>query len=204
MVSERSAASFVLALLAAGMLAWSLSLPWFEYDHTTGRRTPEGGYHDPEDTGVVHTHLEARPGEVEGDVQPTDPGKADTLVQQMQWAVYAAIGLLVLVALGEIPGISRVLVRPVGLSLSFAALASTGFALALLWFSFPDTLAGYGVTKPFTYFQDESGYTRTTIRMGWTVAAASLPVTIAGFLFKFQAGAPDPTAVAELAAQGEI
>lgn len=204
MVSERSLGSFLLGLLAIGLLATSLLLPWFSYAYSSGRRTAEGGLHDPDDTGVIHQSWEASPQGWDGTITPTDPARADQVLLWTLAAVAAALVLTALAILGDLPGIDRVLVRPAALALHAAAFAASGAALALTWFALPGTLSGYGVTGPFTSFLDDTGYTQTTLRVGWSLAALALAPMFGAFLFKFQAGAPDPTAVADLASQGDL
>lgn len=202
-VSERSAGNLFLCLVAAGLLAVSFTVPWWEYDHSTGRRAPAGGFHDPGQDGVVRQHWEASPGSSTGDAAPADTAKTDRTLDQMALAVYGAIGLLLLAALSELPGVSRILVRRVTLALDALAFALVGVALWLTWFVLPEAF-GNGVDGPFASFLDDSGYTMTAITAGWAVAAASLAAVFGGFLLKFQAGAPDPTVVAELYAQGDL
>ncbi|MEK6974744.1 MAG: hypothetical protein AABY18_00215 [Candidatus Thermoplasmatota archaeon] len=202
-VSERSLGNLLLCVLAAGLIGGSFLLPWFTYDHSTGRRTPEGGFHDPSEDGVVRQDWEAGPGGSEGTLESEHPAKTARTLDRMAWALYGALGLLGLAALSEIPGISRVLVRPVTLALNTLAFAAVAAALALGWYVLPESF-GHGVDGPFTSYLDDSGYTMTSIAAGWPVAALSLGAIFGGFLLKFQAGAPDATAVAELYARGEI
>lgn len=203
MVSERSTGNLLLVLAAGGLLGASFAVPWFTYDHSTGRRAPEGGFHDPEVDGVVRTHWEAGPSGTAGDGAPDDQGRVDAAVQRIAWGLFAAFGLLALAALGELPGLSRILVRPVGLALGALAFGAIAYALYVGWYVLPGTY-GHGVEGPFTSFLDDSGYTMTRIGGGWVLAALALPAVFGGLLLKFQAGAPDPTVVAELYAQGEI
>jgi hypothetical protein len=202
-VSERSTGNLVLCLLAAALVGASFAVTWWEYDHSTGRRAPEGGFHDPSEDGVIRTHWDASPGSAEGDATPEHPAKAQRTLDQMAWALYAALGLLLLAALSELPGVSRILVRRVTLVLDALAFASVGVALWLTWFVLPEAF-GNGMQGPFTSFLDDTGYTMTAITNGWAIAGASLAAILGGFLLKFQAGAPDPTVVAQLYAQGEL
>lgn len=202
-VSERSTGNLVLCLIAVALLGISFTVTWWEYDHSTGRRTPEGGFHDPAEDGVVRQHWEASPGSAQGDAAPEHADKTRRTLDQMAWALFAAIGLLLLAAASELPGVSRFLVRRVTLALDTLAFAAIAAAMWLTWFVLPDAF-GNGVHQPFTSFLDDSGYTMTAITAGWALAGAALAAIFGGFLLKFQAGAPDPTVVAELYAQGEL
>lgn len=197
MVSERSTFSMILAVLAIGVLAFSFANDWFSYYQSSGRQTPYGGYHAANETGVVSTSLTSTPGSYEGDATPQDEKKAVQVLDWEAWSLYAAIGALVLVALGEIAGIDRVITRPVSLALYGLAFAGVLAALLLAWFVFPGTVEPR-VQDPFTSFLAEDGYTRTTLWWGWVTAALAAPLIAAGFLVKFQAGAPDPQEVVEL------
>lgn len=203
MVNERSLGNLVLVLAALALLGVAWALPWFTYDHSTGRRTPEGGFHPPEEDGVVRNHWEAGPSGSSGTQGPDEPAQAESATARLAWAVLAAAGLLVLVALGEVPGLDRVLTRPVSLTLGGLALGCIAYALLVGWFVLPGSY-GHGVTSPFTSFLDDSGYTITRIGTGWILGAVAVPAVFGGWLLKFQAGAPDPTVVAELYARGEL
>lgn len=203
-LSERSMGSLVLAVVAVGLIGASLALPWFSYDHSSGRRTPEGGFHPANETGVIRTSFDTTARSYEGDFAPDSTAQTKSTLNGLSIALFAAGGLLVLAALGELPGIERLLVRPVVLGLHVAAFAAVGVALWLGWFAVPELLASRGVDSPFTSFLDSDGYTQTTLRIGWVLAAFALPAVFGAFLFKFQAGAPDATAVADLAERGEL
>ena len=202
-VSERSTGNLVLCLVAVALLGASFTFTWWEYDHSTGRRAPEGGFHDPSEDGVIRTDWDASPGSGEGAATPQDAGRTQRTLDQMAWALFAAIGLLLLAAASELPGVSRILVRRVTLALDTLAFACVAVALWLTWFVLPEAF-GNGASHPFTSFLDDSGYTMTAITTGWALAGASLAAIFGGFLLKFQAGAPDPTVVAQLYAQGDL
>lgn len=203
MVSERSTGNLLLVLLAVGLLGGSLMTTWWTYEHSTGRRTPEGGFHDPAEDGVVVTSWDARPASASGSATPEDEDATRQTVAWMAWLLYVTFAFLALSALSEFPGIANVLVRRVTLALNALAFASVTAALLLAWFILPDAF-GHGVTGPYSSFLDDSGYTMTELRLGWPLAALALPAILGGFLLKYQAGAPDPTVVAELYAKGEI
>jgi len=190
--AERSLGTLLCGLVAAALLAGSFAVPWFEYDYSSGRKTAPGGYNDPADTRVERHTLTYGPFTQEGDVTPTDPEGAARATDWMGWAVTAAAVLLALVALADIPGLPRLVPRPLGLVLLVAAIGAAGTALWLGWYRLPETLSGLGVTGPFTYFLTESGtqtgYTRTNIGWGWILAAASVPFWLGAALFKFQTG----------------
>lgn len=203
-LSERSLGSLLLALLAVGLLGAALVLPWFSYDHSSGRRTPEGGFHPANETGVIRTAFDVTARDYEGDFEPDSTGRAQATLDGIASALAGAGILLLVAALGELPRIERVLRRPIVLGLQVAAFAAIGAALWLGWYAVPELLASRGVNGPFTSFLDADGYTRTTLRIGWVAAAFAVPAVVGAFLFKFQAGAPDATAVADLAARGEL
>lgn len=203
MVSERSAGNLLLVVLAAALLGGSLATTWWTYEHSTGRQTPEGGFHDPQQDGVEVTTWNAHPGSATGTATPDDPEGTTQILDWMAWLIYGTFGLLLLSALSELPGISNILVRRITLGLNAVAFATVTTALLLAWFLLPEAF-GHGVDKPYTSFLDDSGYTMTELRLGWPLAAFALPSILGGFLLKYQAGAPDPTVVAELYAKGEI
>ena len=190
---ERSTGAMVCALMAVGLLGLSLAIPWFTYDSSSGRRTPPTGFHDPEDTQAIEHHIEFWPTKTEGDIEPSDPQKADQYVQWMGWGVFGAGGLLVLLALLEIPGLPKLLPRAVSLLGFLVALGAIAAPLAVTWYRLPETLAGYGVDGPFSYHLDGENYHQTTIWWGWVCAALAWPLAFGGALLKFQAGADDPS-----------
>lgn len=203
-LSERSLGSLLLAVLAVGLVGTSLTLPWFSYDHSSGRQTPEGGFHDANETGVVRSSFDASARSYEGDVGPDSPARTRAVLLALTMCLVGAAALLGLAALGELPGIERLLVRRAVLALHVLAFLAIATALGLAWFVLPDSLASRGVDGPFTSFLDAGGYTHTTLRVGWVVAALAAPAVVGAFLAKFQAGAPDATAVADLAERGEL
>lgn len=203
MVSERSVGNLLLVLAALALLGVAWALPWFTYDHSTGRRTPEGGFHPPEEDGVLRNHWEAGPAGTSGTPAPDHPARVDAALARLVWALVAAGGLLALVALGEVPRLDRILTRPLSLTLGALALGCLAYALYVGWFVLPAAY-GHGVQGPFTSFLDDSGYTMTRVGTGWILGAVAVPAVLGGWLLKFQAGAPDPTVVAELYARGEL
>jgi hypothetical protein len=199
MADERSLGSALMAVAAVALLGASLAYAWLDYDHSSGRQTPPGGPQDPDDTRVDKQHIDFRPfaqqsrqergGQPQGEPVPaTDPALAAETVAWMGYAVVAGMGVMALMALGEIPGIHRVIPRRAGLALGALGALATGTALALCWVRLPQSLAGYGVTWPFSYFLTDTGYTRTTLDWGWAAAAFALPCALGAILFKFQAG----------------
>lgn len=202
MVHERSVGNLAMAIVAIVLLAVSLALPWFSYEHSSGRRTAPNDYLPEGDDGVIRESWTAGPGTAQGD--PADePAKADRAADWLAWSLYAAIALLVLVVVSELPRADRVLTRRVSLGLGVLAFAAIGAAVAIGWFVLPDSY-GHEVDQPFESHKDGDGYTMTTLRAGWVLGAVALAPVFAGFLLKFQAGAPDPTVVAQLYAQGEL
>lgn len=196
--SERSFGALLLATVALGVLAASVAWPWMEYDYSSGRRTPDGGLHDPNDTGLIRHHIDFGPNTVEGNVEPTDADGADRLVLWIAVSLAgAALGVLVMV-LAELRGLSRFLPRKVSLVAGLLGLAALAVSLLMTWFWLPDTLSGYGITSAWHYEKLEDGYIRDVIGLGWIVALCSVPFTLGALAFKFQAGATDPEAIEDV------
>ncbi len=202
MIPERSTGSLVMGIVAIALIVISFAVPWFSYDYSSGRRAPYGGFHPANETGVITHYLDAGPGGYDGDIDSEQPATSERIVTWTAWALYAALGFLVLAALGDIPGVDRFVRRRVGLGLIAAAVVAVGAALYLLWYDFPTSM-GHGVTGPYTSYQDNTGYTMTEMRAGWVAAALAVPAIFGMFLFKFQAGAPDPGLAAEYIAKEE-
>lgn len=197
-IPERSLGALVLALLAAALASTSLAMPWWEYGNSTGRQTPHGGFHDPQNDGVERTAWTATPMGGHGEATSEDPEATERALQVLRSALVAAAVLGVLAALANVPGLDRVLRRPVALTAT--ALAFTGLVLALAWgwFVLPESF-GNGVTGPYSSFIDAQGdYTMTRLHGGWAVAGFAAFSAFGAFLFKFQAGARDPGIVADL------
>ena len=200
---ERSTGACLTALCAAGLLVVSLSMPWFEYTTTTGRKTAPGGYNEPANTEVERHRVTYTPGTMEGDVAPDDPAKAQALLDQLWWAVVVAAALFGLVALLEAPGMPRILPRWATLVVLVAAAAGIAVAAWLGWDGLHRTLAAQGVTWQFTYFLvPDEGYTRTTMLWGWAAATLAAPFALGAFLFKFQTGADPEGFLRALRARG--
>lgn len=199
MERERSVASAVVAALALAALGASLTLPWFTYDHSTGRQTPEGGFHDPAEDGVVRSHHEAGPGGTAGDAAAADAASAEGVLLALRtFLVIAATGFLV-VLLAPWRGLERILVRPIVLAAAGLATAAALAAVALLWSAYPDAFLGSPQAGPFLDRLDGSGYTRTALGWGWVLGALAVPAGVASFLLRFQAGSTDPALVVEVA-----
>lgn len=203
MVHERSALNLGLMVVAAALISVSFALPWWSYEHSTGRRIPENAFSDPGDDGVIATDWQARPGSGEGTQQPQDPDGVRASLARIEWSLLAALALVALSALSEVPGVDRVLVRRVTLACDAVAFLAITWALVDAWFLLPDAF-GNGADRAFASGLDDAGYTMTRIRLGWGAAALALAPVFGGWLAKYQAGAPDPTVVAELYAQGEL
>lgn len=210
-MDERSPGAAVMALVAIALLGASFAFPWFEYDYNSGRQTPPGGPQEESDKHIEERHIEYAPNQKSGTsstdgvrtgaATPTDPQLADQAVQRVAWALLAGIVILALMALGEIRIIHKVIRRRVGLALGTLALVPIVAALWIAWFDMPASLAGYGVTWPFTYTLQDDGYTRTTLDWGWALAALAFPAALAAILFKFQAGSADAALVEVIGGQ---
>lgn len=196
---ERAVGTAVLALMAIACLAAALLLPWFEYDHSSGRKTaPDAAYNQGED-GVVDEHMTFYATSWEGDVQPSDEQTAQTLTILLPAGLAAAALCLLVVALGEIRTVHRLVPRRTALVLVGLAFAFAAATAILAWVVLPQTMAGYGVTSQYTARLDEpDGYTSSTMMWGWYALAASLVPILGAALFKFQAGLADLEVVASL------
>lgn len=196
--SERSGGAFLLALLAVAAVAASVAWPWMSYDYSSGRRTPEGGLHDPNDTGIIRHDIDFKPNAVEGDIQPSDPERADELVLWMAIGLGIAAAGFAVMALAELPGLHRFLTRPVSLVACLVGLGGLAAALAITWFWLPETLSGYGIESAWHYEKLEDGYIRDVIGLGWIVALCATPFALGAFAFKFQAGSTDSSAIEDV------
>lgn len=193
--SERSYTTLALALVAAGVLAAAFFAPWLSYDYSSGRRTAEGGFHDPADTRIERHNVDFYLTHTDGDVEPTDPATADRLSLAMAVASGVAVAGFVLMVLGELPWIGRRISRGVSLGACVVSFAGVAAALTIAWVWLPDTLSGYGIEGPFHYEQLDPGYIRTTIGLGWVVALGCIPFGLGALAFKYQAGSTDPSVI---------
>lgn len=193
--SDRSTGTLLLALLAVGLLGYALTAPWFHFESSTGRRTPEGGFQDPSDTGTIRRELTMTPEGMAGDAHPTHPGDARTHLQSIQRLGWAAVGAFGLVAVGGVPLLSRAMPRWLSLALCAVGALCTLAALLVAWHWLPQTMEGHGVEGPFTSRLLEDGYIRTTLGWGWAAAGLALSLAGGAFLFQFQAGSNDPRQV---------
>jgi hypothetical protein len=185
----------LLALLAVGLLAVSFVTPWWSFESSTGRKTPEGGPQDPEDTRVERHSLGYMPFRQTGDQEPSDPEGAKQGVLWLGVAAATAVGALVLFATFEAVRFARVVPRWLSLVVSTVALAGILAGLLLTYFVLPSTMEGSGVRGAFTDILLDPGYVRTTLDLGWIVAAVSLPLALGALGFRYQAGSHDPAAV---------
>lgn len=190
-----SIGGLLLALVAVGLVAGSVALPWWSYDSSTGRKTPAGGPQDPSDTRVERHSRDFGPFWQKGDAAPSDEGGAALGVLVL--GVLAAVGGagLLLALLGE--GLRFAAAFPRGLNLAGALLGilAVAAALAWTWLALPGTMSGLGVKGAFTDRLLEDGYVRTTLGPGWVLAALAIPAALGSFAFRFQAGSNDPSAV---------
>ncbi len=204
-LDERSAGALVLAIISLGVLALAFTSPWFYYEHSSNRQAPPDGPQG-DLTGVERHTLEYYPdrwvgltqasdvrhAEYPGDSLPADPELADKAVKVMTYSFYIAAAGMVLLVLGEIPGISLILVRPVGIAVSVVSLAAMGVALYVGWFWVPGSVAGYGVEDPFTAKLVEDGYIRSRLTIGFAYGAIAATTIFSAGLWKFGAGTIDP------------
>lgn len=187
--------ALLLALLAVGLLAASFALPWWSFDSSTGRKTAEGGPQDPDDTRVERHSLDYRPFRRDGDQQPSDPEGAGQGVLLLGVAAATAAGGMALFSAFEAV---RFLWRfPRGLSLAVSLLAVAGAAagLALTCLLLPATMSGHQVDRVFTDVLLDPGYVRTSLGLGWVLAALAVPVALGALAFRYQAGSHDPAAI---------
>lgn len=189
MKGDRSTGALVMSLVAVGLLAGAYLTPWFAYDFSTGRQTPPDGPQPEEQTGEETSSLTFYADGWEGDTAPSDPSTADRAVLAIPLGLFAAATTLVLVVFGELPVTHRVLRRPVSLALLGTAFGATlTVALLAAWW-IPASMAGHGVTGPFTARLDEpEGYTRAYMHTAWYLVLAAVPTVLAAGLWKFQAG----------------
>ena len=192
---ERSTGTLLMAVAAAALLAFSLGEPWFEYSHSSGRKTAPGGFNDPADTRVERHNLTYGAFSQGGDVAPSHPSDAQQEVQWLGWLVIAALATATVAGLADLPRLPRLVPRWAGLALLSVNFAAAAGALALAWTRLPATLDDLGVTGPFTSFLAGDGYTTTSLGLGWLSAGISLPFSFGALLFKFQAGSDDGTIV---------
>lgn len=192
-------ATCVLALCAVALLA-----TWFEYDFSSGRKTaPDGPYHM-EGNGVIRHSLTIGASGWDGDTEPSDLDKANLAVMIGTAGTAATALLSMLVILGEVPGIHALINRRRSLACIAAAIVVALTAAAATFILLPASMAGHGITSPFTARLDEpDGYTHGQLTYGW-YAMALTPLLLGGAaLFKFQAGADGLSVVEELAQGGE-
>ena len=192
---EPSRGAVLMAFLAVGLLGASFALPWWSYDSSTGRKTPDGGPQDPDDTRVEKHSVDYLPFRLEGDQQPSDREGAEQGVLQLGIAASVAGGGMVLFLLFEAVRFLRPFPR--GLSLLVSGLAVLGLlaGLAIAFVVLPLTMSGDGVRWAFTDRLLESWYIHTTLGLGWVAAALGLPAALAALAFRFQAGSHDPAAI---------
>ncbi|MES2154820.1 MAG: hypothetical protein V4510_06755 [bacterium] len=199
---EKSWWALAFALAAGAMLAGSVMAPWFSAEHSSGRRTPPNGLEPPQDTGVQRQTLDDGPGTTRGDIPVAEPAKHAEWLRDMSWLSLAAAVGLAIVFLAEVPGIQRVVPRFVSLAASGVATLALAGALAVTWFGLP---ASVGISSaPFTSELRGDGYWRTTLGAGFALAGGAIPLSIAAFLAKFQAGWDDTAAIEQVARKSKV
>jgi len=143
------------------------------------------------------------PWSVQGDEPASDPAQARTLTTVLAWLLVAGIGLLAIAAIAGIPRVCRLVPRRVALAAAALGSLASMAALVVAWSALPSTLAGYGVTGPFSAALVGDTYVRSTLEYGWVAAALGVLAGIVAFALQFQAGSSDPALVESIAhAQG--
>jgi hypothetical protein len=192
---EPSWGALLLVLAAAALVAASFLLPWWTYDFSSGRKTPDGGPQAPSDTRVERHHEEFGPYAQSGDAPPSDAGAAKTGTLWMGAGATAAGAALLVALVGEV---ARFLVAfPRWLSLASLLTCAVGCiaALAATVGFVPGSMSGHGVQGTFTDRLLDAGYVRTTLDLGWVAALVAALCSLGAFGFRYQAGAHEAAAV---------
>jgi len=195
MSGDRSVGAALAALLALGLLGGAFTLSWFDYEFNSGRKVaPEGPYSD-NVTGIEARTLSFYASGSEGDAAPVDDEAARLGAQVLLWGLRISAGLLILAVLAEVPGVSRVLRRPVALALYGVVLVGLAGVLLATWVLLPAAMGEHGIGAPFTSRLEEPGYTWTSLGWGWAAGALAWAAAFGAALWKFQAGDVDPRQV---------
>jgi hypothetical protein len=187
--------ALLLAVLAVGLLAVSFAVPWWSFDSSTGRKTPDGGPQDPSDTRVERHSLDYAPFRQSGDQQPSDADGAKQGVLYLGIAVATATGGMGLFVVFEAFRFLRSFPRGLSLVVSILAVLGIVAALLLTYYVLPETMRGNQVDGAFTDLLLEPGYVRTTLGPGWVLAALATPLALGALAFRYQAGSHDPAAI---------
>ena len=178
----------ILALLL-GLHAASLNLPWYTYSHSSGRTLP------PEfpsnETGENVTVREYYPFQLRGDVNATQVHAAQELTQPLGIGVSITIALVVIAFAVELLWGHDDRARWPGMILTSLGLLLTLAMLLFVFFAFPPTLSGEGVTGTFTNRQTPTGFVRSTVGWGWLLGGIAILAHLAHFAFRFQQGSFD-------------
>jgi hypothetical protein len=192
---ERTPWGFVCCVIVIGLLVTSLFLPWWTYKYSTGVKTPPGGLQGGNDTRVQREHYVAYPYRTEGRSNNTTAADVQQNVQRLGWLVTGSLVAAGLIAILEVP-------LPFFFStrIPTLALCVLGFLFALAslvygWFEVPGLLSAAGVDGPFTTKPLPQGFVQTWLEPGWVAAFIGLLGYPPVFLFKYQAGATDPTVI---------
>lgn len=192
---DPSRGALLLALLAVLLVGLSFALPWWSFDSSTGRQTPDGGPQDPDDTRVERRSLDFLPFRLVGDQQPSDAAGADQAALALGIAASTAAGGLGLFIVFEALRFRWSVPRPLSLVVATIALAGAVGGLVYTCLAVPATMAGNGVTGVFTDRLVDPEYVRTTLGSGWVLAILSVPLALGGMALRYQAGSHDPAAV---------
>lgn len=193
---ERTGIGLAIAIAVLALLAASWVLPWWTIEQSTGRQVAPDG---PEDqvTGVERSeqHVYAQGGE--GDLAATHPAREDSALQTLRIGVLvAAIGAAFFV-LGQIPGLSRILVRQACMVFGAVAFGGTLAALVVTWVQLPEAWAGIGVDGPFTALLLDDGYIRSHLHLGWVAGAFACFGGFCMILAAYSAGDANPETIEE-------
>ncbi|MBI2078321.1 MAG: hypothetical protein HYT80_08150 [Euryarchaeota archaeon] len=192
---ERTVWGFVVALVVAGLLGVSLTLPWWTYTFSTGPQTIPGGPQPTDDARIERERLDVYPYRTEGHSNNTTAADVADRVQLLGNLVVASLATAGLIALLEMPVPFPVSTRRVTLVLGVVGPVLALAALVYAWFWIPELLATAQVDRPYTTRELPDGFHQTWLNWGWAVCFVAALVYPAVFAFKFQAGATDPTVI---------
>jgi hypothetical protein len=192
---DPSRGALLLALCALLLVGLSFSLPWWSFDSSTGRKTPDGGPQDPDDTRVERHSLDFLPFRLVGDQQPSDAEGADRAALGLGIAASVAAAGLGLFLIFEALRFRWSIPRPASLVVAAISLVALVGGLVYTCLAVPATMAGNGVTGVFTDRLVDPEYVRTALGLGWVLATLAVPLGLGAMAFRYQAGSHDPAAV---------
>ena len=192
---DRTTWGFVCCLVVIGLLALSLTVPWWVYKFSTGPRAPPGGPQPENETFEERERLEFFPYRTDGRSNNTTAADVQEVTRNLGHLVLAPLIITALVALAELPIPIPFSTRWFTLVLVPIAFVSAAGALVYSWFQIPPLLEAAGVAQVFTTRSLVGGYVQTWMYWGWPLAAVAAGILPAIFAFKYQAGATDPTVI---------